>query len=952
MVDLSQVFSCCLSSDPGTRFQGEQQLQGLQLNPEFPTTLLQYLASPAYNDSLRLFAAVTLKNLVHKQWMPDEGLPLNQNTKGAVKSTVFNAMLSANNLVANQLREVIAIIASHEFPAEWPHLLDQIYGALCLTYINNPHAVVATFKTCHKLFKKYRFSFRSDALWSEIKLVVDTIFDIYLENAKQMFQALQSAQNIQDARAHLGSFESLLKVFLSLNGQDIPQQFEDSLKDWMALFNIMLNVPNPILPADDEELFKVRGKVLKCLTLYAQKYDEDFEPYAEGFCKTVWELLARTSGNSQYDKFVSAALDFFRVVTFKPQIAQLLHSNLPLMFSSLILPNMLISEQEEDTAETSPSEFLKMFLEDANEETRRAASVQLMKALVKQFPESVFQVISSHQSTVLAAYQSNPSENWRQLDALILLLTGIYPTLYTPRNGVTALATSNQHILEIYSTLIAPNMGTTQPILLSSLLKFIYVYRNQFPRDMLMSLLNSVAGLLEHNDVLVASYAGATLERLLMIKEQERVLVMTKEMIVPSLKSLLQYVANAMSRHPKNVYIMKAFFRVIWLAHDSFAPFALPACDVFIEYLKQVMSRPEDADPNFNHLIFECIALSAKNAHQNLPALAQKLEAYMALIIQKSHPELLPYAFQIQSLFIKLSGSLSDTNHSIMTSILPLSNWESGSKYYAPALVIFLISVLETSPAALHGQENALCAIVLKLMQLGLDGQAFSLLTAMIERLNIQSVLPHITNIYILIFTKLHNSRQQQVKLTARFHKGVITFVASFILAHGAQLLSESMNVVQQSIFNMLVKAEVNQNVRSVDTSIERKYVAVALTNLLIANILPQDIWIETCISCVKLMETQLNLTSGTQYSNGLIDLPEENTIQMSRDTFQKIYSVDFPPLDKVPSIGNEKELFLKTLTSLSYPSGSLLQVLAPALDSQTHGVLQTYSSAFGIPLA
>lgn len=51
------------------------------------------------------------------------------------------------------------------------------------------------------------------------------------------------------------------------------------------------------MPGDyEEDLYKVKASVLKCLTLMANKYDEDFEPYIEDFCKTVWELLTYTAG--------------------------------------------------------------------------------------------------------------------------------------------------------------------------------------------------------------------------------------------------------------------------------------------------------------------------------------------------------------------------------------------------------------------------------------------------------------------------------------------------------------------------------------------------------------------------------------------------------------------------------------------------------------------------------
>lgn len=72
----------------------------------------------------------------------------------------------------------------------------------------------------------------------------------------------------------------------------------------------------------------------------------------------------------------------------------------------------------------------------------------------------------------------------------------------------------------------------------------------------------------------------------MMIRQSEGVLLVTKDMVAPILSKLLQNLAGALYKFPKNIYIMRSFFRVVWLAQDRFADFVIPACDVLIEYLK------------------------------------------------------------------------------------------------------------------------------------------------------------------------------------------------------------------------------------------------------------------------------------------------------------------------------------------------------------------------------
>ncbi|OMJ73045.1 hypothetical protein SteCoe_28374 [Stentor coeruleus] len=946
MVDFTSIFTKCFSAQFTVRVEGEKELKLLEDQSEFAGSLITYFSSPSTPPPLSQMAAVNFKNYIIKRWAPEEGPTIPPEGKILIKRNIYTVMVNAIPSVSSQLRESIEWIAKHDFPQNWTDLIQSLYQGLSIGYTNNPMAVINTLMTCHKLFKRYRYSFRSDELWSEIKLVVDSLFHVYFATATQVYSCLQNAQTEDEVIRHISTFIPLLKVFISLNGQDIPQQFDDTLKEWMTLLNYLLNYLSPLLQ-DDLKLFLLKSKVMKCLTLYAQKYDEDFEPYVKDFCTSVWDLLSRASGFSQYDRFVSACLEYFRVVTFKPQIAELIHGNLNIMFTNLILPNMIISLDEEDLADTAPMEFVKMFLEDANEDTRRCACGQLMKVLIKQFPDDINKLVLEQQNTVIQGFRSNPNNNWKQMDALILMLSGMFPTLYTPRNGASSVATSQAHILELYNNLVCPQLANHSfPILITSCLKFIYVYRNQFLKEMLLDIMGKVIGFLDSNNVLLASYAAATLERLLMIKN-DRDLIFTKEFLSSCLNQLLQSIAMALQKHPKNTYIMNAFFRVIWISQDLFSSFAVPACDIFISYIKQVLSEPQSSEPHFNWLLFECIALAMKWSGPGISDIQKKLEPYMALIIQKSNADLLPYAFQIQAFFIRLLSSISQTNQNLISSILPIDNWESGSRYYLPTLVIFLENLLMTNASSMAPQISALCNIAHKLFTLGLDGQAFSLLTTLIETYSFENLHPYMHPIYMIIFTKLHNSKSQNIRLSPRFHRGSIMFVSSFILKYGWNVLSDSMNSVQPGIFFMLVKGQILQNLRSIETIVERRAVILAMSALMQNTEVTNELWINIVISVSKILDSTTNILSGTVYSNGLVDLPEENTIQMTRDSFQKVYSAEIPLTDKYPHLPNEKMFFINTICNQQYPTGSFWSFAGQHLDQQIPTILNRYAQLF-----
>jgi exportin-2 (importin alpha re-exporter) len=901
-----------------------------------------------------MLAAVSLKNLIKATWAPEEGAPIDPGVKAQLKQSVFGLAVQSQRRMKAQLVEVIASIAAHDFLRDWPELLEQMFMALSQPYAADPNVTNTALKVAHKLFKKYRYSFRSDELWLEIKAVVDRLFPPYFATAQQIYACLQGATSGDDLNLHVHSLKNLLTVFLSLSGQDIPQQFFDSLADWMGLFKYLLVFHPPVLGDNTAELYKLKSEVLKSVNMYASKYDEDFEPYCEDFCRSVWELLAASTGKKGYDRFVSSALDFFTIVTYKPSVAPLLGSNLSVMYTTLILPNMRLSEEDQELAETAPLEFVRMFLEDANEETRRYACSNLVKVLVKQFNEPMCKILSDHQAKVTAEFQAAPDKLWGDMDALIVMLCSAFPLLYTARSGASSIASSPEHIQTLYGTLIAQTLAHPAPlgILKSACLKFVYVYRNQFTPQQLLEVLGTVSNFLNSDDVILASYAGATLERLLMVKApgQDRVLLLSKESLEGSLKGLLQSLNTALTKHSKNVHLMKAFFRVMWLAQETMAPYAVVAVDVLAVFLHQVMTNPSDSEPYFNSLIFECICLAVKHARtDSLPQIEDKLQGFMALIIQHSISDLLPYAFQVFGLLNYVKMNLNSYSNQLLESVLPLHNWEATNRYFAPSLVYLLKSVMRIKPDALHASISGMMQIVQQLFLMKLDLYAFELLTCQAETYDYSSLAPYLRDVYLRIFTKIHNSKMQNIRLTSRFHNGLIVFCSTFVIKHSAAALETTMNEIQPNILSMLVKSVFIPHLRSVETALDRKKVTVAFSDLLSSLQLPQDLWAELFVSVVKMTEMQTNVSYGTIYSGGLVDLPEDSSIIIARESFHRIYSADILEGDLAHHVTNEKQYLMSKIAALPFPNSSLFQFLGPLLDSEVSSILQTYSQAFGI---
>jgi hypothetical protein len=143
-----------------------------------------------------------------------------------------------------------------------------------------------------------------------------------------------------------GSLELMCKVFNSLNSQDLPEFFEDNMSTWMTTFHSLLITDVPCLktPDDDEPgmMEMLRSQICDNISLYAQKYDEEFAPFMEQFVTAVWGLLVNTGQQPKFDSLVTNALTFLSTVAGRQQYRNLFEDPnvLASICEKVIVPNM------------------------------------------------------------------------------------------------------------------------------------------------------------------------------------------------------------------------------------------------------------------------------------------------------------------------------------------------------------------------------------------------------------------------------------------------------------------------------------------------------------------------------------------------------------------------------------------------------------------------------------
>lgn len=212
-------------------------------------------------------------------------------------------MLRSPPALQKQLSDAVSIIGKYDFPKKWPQLIDEMVEKFATGDFNVINGVL---QTAHSLFKRYRYEFKSQSLWEEIKLVLDRMAKPLTDLLLATMQLTKVHENNTEAlKVIYGSLVLVCKVFFSLNSQDLPEFFEDNMATWMKAFHELLTVDVPCLHTGDDEdagvLEHLRSQVCENIGMYAQKYEEEFSPYMETFVTAVWELLVKTGMQTKYD---------------------------------------------------------------------------------------------------------------------------------------------------------------------------------------------------------------------------------------------------------------------------------------------------------------------------------------------------------------------------------------------------------------------------------------------------------------------------------------------------------------------------------------------------------------------------------------------------------------------------------------------------------------------------
>ena len=435
---------------------------------------------------------------------------------------------------------------------------------------------------------------------------------------------------------HIEVMNLLVKLFYDLSSQDLPPIFEDNLSDVTGLLHKYLTYENPLLATDDDSesgpLEFVKAGICEVMTLYMQKYEDAFGELCKPFITSTWNLLTTIGPETKFDILVSKALHFLTAVASIDKHAQNFNNKevLGQVVEKVILPNIGLRESDIEQFEDEPIEYIRRDLEGSDADTRRRAATDFLRKLLEKFESLVTEVVGRYITHYLAAFNKNPSGDWKSKDTAVYLFSAIAAKgVNTTTHGVKT-TNSLVDVVDFFQSNIASDLVAdtgVEPILKVDAIKFLYTFRSQLTKAQWSAAFPPLVKNLASSNYVVYTYASIAVERVLFLTNDAGQHLLGKEEVAPFSNDLLGHLFQLIEKDAapekiqENEFLMRCVMRVLISIKDGL----LPLTDLLLQHLIHITETigKNPSNPRFYYYHFEAMGALVR---YSAPSQPEKLE--------------------------------------------------------------------------------------------------------------------------------------------------------------------------------------------------------------------------------------------------------------------------------------------------------------------------------------
>ncbi|ODQ80195.1 hypothetical protein BABINDRAFT_166560 [Babjeviella inositovora NRRL Y-12698] len=960
------------SLNPATSRDAEKQLREVETQPGFSLTLLQLVSAKNLAASVRLSGAIFFKNFLKRKFIDEDGnYKIAEADLRQIKASIIDIMLDLPDNLQVQMGESISIIAESDFPDRWTNLVDELVTRLSPTdWVRNKGVLTVA----HSIFRRWRPLFRSDALFLEIKLVLEKFQQPFLHLLVQLDQLISTEQSTAQLACYFDALLLLVKIYYDLNCQDIPEFFEDNLAQGMGIIHKYLHyAPASVLQnaAEDDEIdvvTRVQTAICELVSLYTTRYEDVFEPLIGDFIQTVWALLTAATAQPKNDLLVSRALAFLdsvvKIAKFQPMFSQ--EAALKEIVEKILLPNVRIRDTDEELFEDDPIEYIRRDLEGSDSDTRRRSATDFLRSLKENVDETlVTNVTMVYVNSFLAEYQANAA-NWKAKDMAVYLFSALATKGAVTQSGVTSTNLLID-VVKFFTDNVAADLmatkGALHPILKVDAIKYIYIFRNQLTKQQLFETFPLLsAHLTPDNDYVVYTYTAITLEKILSIHKNNRLLFtkadITSQIAYGLVSNLFKLTLNSSSpeKLAENEFLMKTIMRILLTSENNMAEHVQALLAHLVSIVEVIAKNP--SNPRFSHYTFECIAILIKHSSHTATGVdgakvIQLIELVLPSllgILGSDVQEFVPYVFQILAYLLELlpkEHPLPQTYQQLIKPLMSPSVWEfrgniPGVTRLLQAIVAQQASVFyEPSPEAL----TPLLGVFQKLISSKVnDVHGFELLETILINVPVAVLQPFLKQVAMVLLQRLQTSK------TEKFVRKLTVFVASLAVLPnlGPDFAVQFLDEVQPGVFGQVYLSFVLPTSASIANILDRKIVVAGLSNLTTSSQFTTGSYTDKVLPTLEVL---LKLAT----SESISGLKADSSVSFDQEyefeeisfgsNFSKLIAIANKPLDPAPALSNTDKGQIKAYITANLEK--LNQLIGGSLSSQVLPNLSPEAQAF-----
>lgn len=839
-----------MSADKKVRDDSESFLKSIKTKPGFCNTVFQFLQSQDASMATlpaKQMVSILFKNFIKESWHDfdnanDPDHKIAESDRNGIKTHLVQLMLNSPDQVRAQLSEALGYVSKHDFPAKWQSLLPELIKYLLSGDVTLMEGVL---KSLDAIFMRYRLESKSQELWKEIKYVLQCTSGPLLQVYQKCIALFSTVKDSPTVSLLLGILNHLTSIFHSLSFQDIPEEFENVLDQWISPFLGLLKIPTDLVrPSIDDSpgpIEIVQSNVCDILYLYSNKYEDAFQPFASAFIEAVWHLVNNLGPSQRFDDVIIKAIIFLTSVVSKPWNKAMFDKPelLKEMCEKVVIPNIRLRPVDLELFEFNGLDFVRRDMEGSDQFTRRRVACDFLKKLSAHFESTVTQIITSMVQFLMQEYAKNPQTNWWHKDTSMFLVLALSVRGSTVKFGATKV-NSSFDIMAFFSTHVLPELQQGNiddlPLLKADCIKFVSTFRMQLPQDAYAFLLPLLTKFLGSDHFVVHTYAAVAIEKLLSFKDAQTMQPKFSQMdLRPHLQSLLTALFGTLSHEEssQNDYIMKAILQVCVTANSDLSQYVPVILDTLTKILFKVAQNTKN--PQFNHFVFETIVLSMNSSCKQNPTAVESFETMLFPPLQEmlSQPASLtefgPYVFQVLAQMLALRSTISLPYQQLFPHLLSPVYWEQSGNIHGLVELLKVYLKVNGFGANLDlPQISNLLGVFQKLVASTVNDEVgIEFLMALMQFVDEQKISQYVPQIFTILLSRSQNSP------TPKFNQAFAVFLSFLCLLKSPEFLYKSVESVQPGIFVSVFAKILLGRIGDVKTTKARKVVSACLTCLL-----------------------------------------------------------------------------------------------------------------------